>query len=162
MKFDSETGRLVARAAIALHDRQRRSFTNRAMGAPSLTDPEPLKKYDFGTIMAPFSGTLFSEPNLSPQHWEICVLAVHPDRQGRGIGAELVAWGVERAKAEHLPCIVIISTGKEDWYRKQGFEIYLGCAGTVDRTDEEGRLVENPMKSRVKSGGHIYKTKVSV
>jgi ribosomal protein S18 acetylase RimI-like enzyme len=149
----------MARLAIAMHERQRRTFNNRATRAPSESDPNPIRKYDFGATMGPFVGHFFSEPELGSQYWEVCVLAVHPKYQRCGVGAELVAWGTERANAENVPCIVISSTGSEKWYQKQGFETYVGCAGTVDRV-VDGEVVENPMKHRVTSGGHIYKTKV--
>lgn len=123
-----------------------------------MEDPEPVRKYNFGATMGPFVERFFTEPELSSEFWEVATLAVHPDHQRKGIGAELVLWGTEKAETENLPCIVVSSTGSEKFYQAQGFQIYVGCAGTVDRV-VDGKTIENPMKHRVPSGGHIYKTK---
>lgn len=148
----------LAGYAVSRYDRQRRSFNNRASRSPTTEDPEPVRKYDLGATVGPFAHRFFSEPELSSEHWEVCLLAVHPDHQRRGIGAELVRWGIEKAEAEDVPCIVIASTGAEKFYQSQGFKVYVGCAGTVDRI-VDGKTVENPMKRRGVSGGHIYKTR---
>ena len=142
-----------------MHEVQRRVIPNRAIRAPTVEEPDPIQKYDFGAVMGPFVGNFFSEPELSSNHWEVCTLAVHPEFQGRGFGVELVAWGSEKAKMENVLCIVISSTGSEDWYQKRGFVVHVACAGTVDRV-ENGKVIPNPMKGRVASGGHIYKTVV--
>ena len=117
-----------------------------------------MRKHELGATVGPFVGKFFSEPELSTEHWEVCQLAVHPDHQRKGIGAELVRWGTERAEAESVPCIVISSTGSEKFYQAQGFNVFVECAGTVGRM-VDGEFVENPMKHRVGSGGNIYKTR---
>lgn len=130
------------------------------MRTASESDPAPVKKYDFGATMGPFVEHFFSEEELDCNgHWEVSLLAVDPDAQRQGVGAELIEWGVDQARAEGLPCVVISSTGSEKWYQKQGFEIYVGCAGTADRV-VDGVTMRNPMKGRVASGGHIYMTKI--
>jgi len=141
-----------------MHELRRKTVPNRAIRAPSASEPEPILKWDFGAAVGPFVGQFFAEPELSSEHWQLCVLAVHPDHQRRGIGAELVAWGMERVKAEDVPCIVIASTGREEWYQKQGFKVHVGCAGTSSRV-VDGKTEFNPMKARGVTGGEIFKTK---
>lgn len=148
----------LASVLASKYEREGRSFGNRTVRSPSAEDPEPVRRHDLGATVGPFVGKFFSEPELSSEHWEVCQLAVHPDYQRRGIGAELVRWGTERAEDENIPCIVISSTGSDDFYRAQGFNVFVECAGTVGRI-VDGEVIENPMKRRCISGGNIYKTR---
>jgi len=50
----------------------------------------------------------------------ICDVAVHPDRQGQGLGKKLVAELVQLSKA-HKKIILYTTPGKEEFYQKLGF-----------------------------------------
>ncbi len=50
----------------------------------------------------------------------ICDVAVHPERQGTGLGREIVATLVERSRG-HKKIILYAVAGKEPFYRKLGF-----------------------------------------
>jgi len=47
-------------------------------------------------------------------------MAVHPSHQGRGVGRELVGYGVEKLRADGCPFIVVL--GHRDYYPRFGFE----------------------------------------
>ncbi|KAF3902508.1 hypothetical protein ABW21_db0204255 [Orbilia brochopaga] len=49
-------------------------------------------------------------------------LVTDPDCQRRGIGSQLVKWGVDRADAEKLPCWCHASPAGNQLYRKAGFQ----------------------------------------
>lgn len=82
------------------------------------------------------------------ESWYLEVLGVHPDYQGRGIGRELVQWGLDRAAKDGVCASVISSKGKEPFYLKAGFDFELGEASMG-----EG----NPMPKNV--GGTMLWTK---
>ena len=49
------------------------------------------------------------------------MLAVHPDFQGHGLGAELVQWGVDAADEESICASVVSAEEKEGFYNRFGF-----------------------------------------
>ncbi len=58
------------------------------------------------------------------RHWYLMVLGVDPVYQGRGIGSQLIAPTLERARLAGLPCY--LETGTEldvAFYRKNGFKV---------------------------------------
>ncbi|MEX2159595.1 MAG: GNAT family N-acetyltransferase [Dehalococcoidia bacterium] len=71
--------------------------------------------------------------DVPPEHWYLWILGVEPERQGQGIGGNLIAPVLERADKEHLPCY--LETMKErnvTFYQKNGFEV------VVDDTFKDG------------------------
>ena len=71
-------------------------------------------------------------------------MAVHPEYQGRGLGAALVKWGLDKAAEENVAASVVSAHGKEGFYEKCGFKKIDARAG-----DGEG----NPL--RMLRGGQI-------
>jgi GNAT superfamily N-acetyltransferase len=63
--------------------------------------------------------------------WELAKLGVRPEAQGEGYGRELVAWGMEKAKADGVSASVVCSYGSDGFYRKCGFDKRVGnvCDG---------------------------------
>lgn len=58
------------------------------------------------------------------RHWYLMALGVAPGRQGRGIGAHLLAPILQRADDEGLPCYLETQTERNvAFYRKLGFEV---------------------------------------
>jgi len=58
------------------------------------------------------------------RHWYLMALGVAPGRQGRGIGAHLLAPILQRATDEGLPCYLETQTERNvAFYRKLGFEV---------------------------------------
>lgn len=49
------------------------------------------------------------------------ILAVHPEGQGKGVGRELVQWGIDESKKERIPSSVIAAHEKDKFYEKFGF-----------------------------------------
>jgi ribosomal protein S18 acetylase RimI-like enzyme len=57
-------------------------------------------------------------------HWYLVVLSVRPDAQRQGLGSRLVARGIARADAEHLPCSLETSDpANVAFYQRFGFEV---------------------------------------
>jgi len=143
-------------------------FGNRSMGKPSASDAKPTRKWDFGRTIWPFISRHFRDPIHRQNHWELGLLGVDPHHQGRGLGGELVAWGVQRAKDDGLPAVVITAAGTEKFYRRCGFEIYVGACPDEDMViDEKARdgegmerkTIANPLKQRGIGGGGIFWTR---
>lgn len=65
-------------------------------------------------------------------HWYLVAVGARSERQGRGLGSELVDVGTSRADAAGAPCYLETGTQSNiDFYTKRGFEIvgqsdYLG------------------------------------
>ncbi|EON66771.1 hypothetical protein W97_06019 [Coniosporium apollinis CBS 100218] len=76
--------------------------------------------------------------------WYLDLLAIHPAYQGRGLGKELVAYGMRRAKRDGVCCSVVASRIGEKFYLTCGFDTPVGWA-----TEGEG----NPLKGA--AGGRI-------
>lgn len=81
------------------------------------------------------------------ENWYLDILAVHPNGQGKGVGRELVQWGVDEAKKEGVCASVIAAYEKERFYGKCGFK-------------EVGRANVGPMKEAGIRGGAIMFTGV--
>ncbi|MCU0307253.1 MAG: GNAT family N-acetyltransferase [Thermoleophilia bacterium] len=57
-------------------------------------------------------------------HWYLDILAVRPDRQGRGVGSALVRVGTTRADRIHVPCFLATSNPRTlPLYRRLGFAV---------------------------------------
>ncbi|KIY03998.1 uncharacterized protein Z520_00690 [Fonsecaea multimorphosa CBS 102226] len=137
---------------------------NRSIAVPSLSDPNPLNKWNFAYRIGPFSEHFFNNPPWRANHWELSTLGVHPSYQGRGIGQKMVAWGLERAKKDGLPAVVIGAQGTEPFYQRCGFRHLVGNVSTVEiEDDDEGKKVvridkTNPLKLRGIKGGSVMWT----
>ncbi|TDZ17562.1 hypothetical protein Cob_v009474 [Colletotrichum orbiculare MAFF 240422] len=55
--------------------------------------------------------------------WNVVVLGVHPDWQGRGVGKKLMQWGLDRSDEDKVPIILIATTAGEGLYKRLGFGI---------------------------------------
>lgn len=62
------------------------------------------------------------------ESWYLEWCAVHPDVQGNGVGRELVKWGLEQAENERICASVVSAWGKDEFYRKCGFDEQFGSA----------------------------------
>ena len=86
-------------------------------------------------------------------YWELCTLAVDPSTRGRGVGKELVAWGLVKAMEEKLPAGVVCAKGTEDYYRRCGF---VGITGVASEQPVDG--LQNPLAERSLGGGSVLWT----
>ena len=126
-----------------------------------------MNKWNFGPSMWPFVSHHFTEPPYRRNHWELSVLGVHPDFHKRSIGRSLVAWGLQRARSDGVPAVVIGAKGTENFYQRCGFELYVGAcpdqeyveSEAVDRGTEPSRI-RNPLRVRNLGGGAIMWTRV--
>lgn len=82
-----------------------------------------------------------------------------------------MAWGVQRAKEDGLPAVVITAAGTENFYRRCGFEMYVGACPdedmVIDEKARDGEAVErrtilNPLKRRGIGAGGIFWTRHAV
>ncbi|KAF6530300.1 hypothetical protein HZS61_001612 [Fusarium oxysporum f. sp. conglutinans] len=62
------------------------------------------------------------------ESWYLEALAVHPDFQGKNVGRQLVQWGLDQAEVEGVCASVVSALGKDDFYRKCGFDEQFGTA----------------------------------
>jgi GNAT superfamily N-acetyltransferase len=138
----------------AFHRMHHSIFGNRAMPQPTMADPDPLTHLNLEAACFPFMKQHFLEPPHRRLHWQLSNMSVHPKYQGRGFGRALVQWGLDRAKSEGLPAVVIGGEGLEEFYEKCGFEFLVGYA----TDDADGHL--NPLKQRGVPGGGIRWTRV--
>lgn len=129
------------------------AFPNRAGIRPTPSDPDPLTRANFDARISPFASQFFAGAHRS-QHWELCTLAVPPEHQRRGMGRELVAWGLERARREGVPAVVIAAKNLEGYYQRCGFEELVGLASEAE---VDGMV--NPLKERGIGGGAVLWTR---
>ena len=65
--------------------------------------------------------------------------------------------GLQRAKEEDLPAVVVAAPGLEDFYHRQAFKDLVAMASTTE--DQEGKGRPNPLKERGVGGGAIIWTR---
>jgi ribosomal protein S18 acetylase RimI-like enzyme len=65
----------------------------------------------------------------------ICDIAVHPSRQGRGLGREVIERLVAASKG-HRKIILYAVPGKEDFYRRFGFRRMRTAMAIFDNADQ--------------------------
>ncbi|EXJ63329.1 uncharacterized protein A1O5_11650 [Cladophialophora psammophila CBS 110553] len=156
--------RLVSPSIGIFYTFYRLLIPNRAVPVSSLSDPNPLNKWNFARRIEPFSARFFTDPPSRANHWELSTLAVDPAYQRRGIGQELVAWGLERARRDSLPAVVIGAKGTEPFYQRCGFLHIVGNVSTAEIDDDDdckkvARLDKtNPLKLRGITGGSVLWT----
>lgn len=63
------------------------------------------------------------------QRWNIEIMAVCPDQQGKGVGKMIVKWGLDPADGEGVCASVVSSKGKEPFYEKCRFHLEDGRIG---------------------------------
>jgi GNAT superfamily N-acetyltransferase len=80
------------------------------------------------------------------QNWYLRVCAVHKGYSGRGIGRELVQWGLERAREENVHASVTSSFENEKFYLRCGYDEIVGNCS-------EGE--DNPLARAGVKGGDI-------
>jgi GNAT superfamily N-acetyltransferase len=151
-KRDFSTGAYISSALAITQHLSDLLFTNRASIHPTHQDPNPLTQANFERRIGPFMHQFYNHR----QYWELLTLATHPDHQGRGIGRELVAWGLERASQEDVPAVVCAAKGLEGFYQSCGFVEMVGwaCEAEVDG-------LVNPLKERGIGGGAVLWTRGS-
>lgn len=137
-------GCITAIAYRWLHAGSQYVRTDRSARRPSRNDPEPLSKINFPARISPFLDSLYPYQ----AYWELCILGVHPDAGGRGIGRTLAEWGLRRASEEGIPACVVSAVDTEGFYQRCGFRSLLGRCSEVEL---EGLV--NPLKARGLGGG---------
>lgn len=70
--------------------------------------------------------------------WDLSLIAVHPNFEGKGIGKQLVMWGLNEAKKKGIGASVTAAEGKDTWYERFGYK-KVGMANV-------GALAENGMR----------------
>jgi GNAT superfamily N-acetyltransferase len=87
-------------------------------------------KFGLGTFMR-FMGAMnhvehLHKRDVPPQHWYLFILGVDPDRQGQGVGGQLIAPAIARADEQGLPCYLeTMKTRNLPFYQKHGFAVVV-------------------------------------
>lgn len=126
---------------------------NLAARHPTQTDPRPLTKQRFDHEMEPFGAGFVPYEAF----WELHLLGVDPQFQGKGVGRALIEDGLGRAKEDGLPAMVVCAVGLEGIYQRCGFPVLLGLCSEVE---VEG--LSNPLKDNGLGGGDVLWTEVPV
>ena len=67
--------------------------------------------------------------------WNLLLIAVHPDRQSEGIGAQIMSFVEEKLSAEGARVLLVETSGTDDFIRTRAFYSKLGY-------NEEARIRE--------------------
>ncbi|KAB8205770.1 acyl-CoA N-acyltransferase [Aspergillus parasiticus] len=59
----------------------------------------------------------------STPHFSLEMLATHPKFGGRGIGSQLLGWGLEQADDERTPTFLTATVAGKPLYEKKGFQV---------------------------------------
>jgi GNAT superfamily N-acetyltransferase len=100
----------------------------------------------------PFISKYYDRPPHRLNRWSLVTLAVLPEYQNAGVGRELVAWGLTRAKQEGITADVHAAADKDRFYQRCGFTEVVGWSH--DGVDEKGNV--NPFKGRFRGGCIMY------
>jgi GNAT superfamily N-acetyltransferase len=117
-----------------------KSTTNRAIDeskATILQDAYPYFKHHW-------SGMTNGLPRAN--NWYLNLCCIDPAYQKRGVGQQLVSWGLERARKENVHASVTTSYQNERFYLRCGFDEIVGTC-----SEGEG----NPLKEAGVKGGEI-------
>ena len=58
--------------------------------------------------------------------WNLLLIAVHPDQQGKGFGRQLMAYIEQRLHAMHVRVLLVETSGKPDFARTRAFYEQIG------------------------------------
>lgn len=161
-----DVGRLVSPFLSFFYTVHRFLLRNRSIAGSTLSDPNPLNKWNFASRIEPYASRYFTHPPYRLHRWELCTLAVDSRYQRRGIGQELVAWGLERAKTDGLPAVVIAAKDTEPFYLRCGFAHLVGYVSTAEIENDDHCIrvkridVTNPLKARGIGGGAVLWTEL--
>ncbi len=98
-----------------------------------------------GCVGLRLSSSSFSSSSSSPREGEVVRLSVRADRQGRGVGSQLLSWVEEEAVKAQVCLLRATTLGEEalpgalGWYGKRGW-VVEGTKGFGSK-GEEGELV---------------------
>ncbi len=67
--------------------------------------------------------------------WNLLLIAVHPDRQSEGIGAQIMSYVEERLSAKGIRILLVETSGTDDFIKTRSFYSKLGYT-------EEARIRE--------------------
>jgi predicted N-acetyltransferase YhbS len=123
-----------------------------------------LSKWNFGARVGPYLDVFTEEPAYRQNRWELLTLAVDPAHQNKGLGQEMVAWGLQKAKEDGLPAVVIGAQGTERLYNRCGFVHTVGNVSQYEFDDDkDGAKVKridqkNPLNAAGIVGGTVMWT----
>jgi len=109
-----------------------------ALWLPTIGAPAPPSDYDIrlaaavGPYLQRFLAldTAFAQHHPTPAHHHLALLAVHPDRQGGGLGSALLTHHQRRLDTEHMPAYLEASSARSRrLYLRHGYHDLL--AGTL-------------------------------
>ena len=88
--------------------------------------------YDDGS---PIAVAYCAPEALTVGTWNLLLIAVHPDRQGAGIGAQLMSFVEAKLTSEGARVLLVETSGNDDFVSTRAFYAQLGY-------DEEARIRE--------------------
>ncbi|KAJ9603548.1 hypothetical protein H2200_011734 [Cladophialophora chaetospira] len=156
--------RLLAPFVSFFYTVHRFLFRNRSIAPSTPSNPNPLNKWNFGDRVEPYMNLFLTHPPYRLNRWELLTLAVDPAYQRRGIGQKLVAWGLDKAKAEGVPAVVIGAKDTEPFYHRCGFVHLVGNVSTAEIEDNDdcvkAKRIDktNPLKAAGIVGGSVMWT----
>lgn len=150
-------GRIVKPILAGFYRVRRWLFRNKAAAQATPDQPNPLTLWNFVGRTKPLCTAFYEAPHRQV-HWALEILAVDPAHQAKGVGRDLVAWGMARAKCDpagDLPVVVTAADGKEGFYQKVGFKDLVGYVSKT--VDEHGN--DNALRAHGVGGGAVLWTK---
>lgn len=132
--LDDEAARAAEKADLAhntgLFTMLERSLLNVEGRYRDLVSPDRSASPDALRVRAETMSEGDNVTEALPGAWQLDLLGVHPSAQRRGVGGRLVEWGMEKAQAEGIPCVLSASGDGVRLYERYGFRIvhWLGAA----------------------------------
>jgi ribosomal protein S18 acetylase RimI-like enzyme len=111
-------------AAIWLHPESGPMTMPRMLRAGFWRAPSMLGFDGLGRMSKAMSATEDFHKQVHGPHWYLMTVGTRTERQGQGLGSQLVELGTDRADEAGVPCY--LETGTDSniaFYRKRGFEI---------------------------------------